>query len=72
MLQTVTTVEARDQFSRLVNRVGYGSERLVITRRGVKLAALIPFQEFITMIEKAPEEDWVDRFDAAHNFGEDD
>ncbi len=71
MLKTVTTVEARDQFSRLVNRVGYGGEKLVITRRGIKLAALVPFQDFITLIEKAPKDNWVDMFDPARNFGQD-
>ena len=51
MIETVTTVEARNRFSRLVNRVAFGRERLVITRRDIKLAALIPFDELATFLE---------------------
>jgi prevent-host-death family protein len=51
MIETVTTVEARNKFSRLINRVAYGKERLVITRREMKLAALIPFHELQTLMQ---------------------
>lgn len=34
--------EARAQFSELVNRVGYGKERIVLTRHGRPLVALVP------------------------------
>jgi prevent-host-death family protein len=57
LIETVTTVEARNRFSRLVNRVAFGRERLVITRRDIKLAALIPFDELVTFMELAAKED---------------
>ena len=69
MIQTITTVEARDSFSRLINRVAFGQESLVITRRGMKLAALIPFQDFLSLVEKKPEEDWLDRLENALRLG---
>lgn len=65
MIQTVTTVEARDKFSRLVNRVAFGNEKLVITRHGIKLAALIPFQDYVSLLEEAPQEDWLETLDNA-------
>lgn len=34
--------EARSQFSELVNRVGFGKERIVLTRHGRPLVALVP------------------------------
>ncbi len=34
--------EARSQFSELVNRVGFGKERIVLTRHGKPLVALVP------------------------------
>lgn len=34
--------EARAQFSDLVNRVGFGKERIVLTRHGKPLVALVP------------------------------
>lgn len=37
--------EARSQFSELINRVGYGKERIVLTRHGKALVALVPAEE---------------------------
>lgn len=34
--------EARAQFAELINRVGYGKERIVLTRHGKPLVALVP------------------------------
>lgn len=34
--------EARAQLSELVNRVGFGKERIVLTRHGKPLVALVP------------------------------
>lgn len=34
--------EARAQFSELINRVGFGKERIVLTRHGKPLVALVP------------------------------
>jgi prevent-host-death family protein len=66
MVETVTTVEARDRFSRLVNRVAYGNETLVITRRGIKLAALIPFNDLVRLMDEQkprdPDLEWVKAF----------
>lgn len=39
---TITTVDARNQFSDILNRAAYGGEHVVLTRRGKAVAALIP------------------------------
>lgn len=38
---TVTAAEARTMFGELLSRVGYGGERVVITRRDKEVAALV-------------------------------
>jgi prevent-host-death family protein len=41
----VTTVEARNRFSNLVNRAAFGKERTVLTRRGEEVAAVVPIED---------------------------
>lgn len=41
----MTTVEARENFSDLINKAAYGNERVVLTRRGKALAAVIPLTD---------------------------
>lgn len=38
----IPVTEARSRFSELVNRVGYGHERITLTRHGKPLVTLIP------------------------------
>jgi len=48
-MTTVTTKEARDQLSELVNRAAYGKERIVLTRRGKGIAALVPLDDLLAL-----------------------
>lgn len=48
-MTTVTTKDARDQLSELVNRAAYGKERIVLTRRGKGVAALIPLEDLVAL-----------------------
>jgi prevent-host-death family protein len=48
-MTTVTTKEARDQLSDLVNRAAYGKERIVLTRRGKGIAALVPLEDLLAL-----------------------
>ncbi|MCD6184733.1 MAG: type II toxin-antitoxin system Phd/YefM family antitoxin [Deltaproteobacteria bacterium] len=45
MLNTVSTAEARKKFAEIVNKVAYGKEPVVLTRRGEEIAALISMEE---------------------------
>lgn len=38
----ISVTEARDQLGELVNRATYGEERIVLTRHGRAVAALVP------------------------------
>ena len=44
-MTTVTTAEARKKLAEIVNKVAYGKEPVVLTRRGEKIAALIYMEE---------------------------
>jgi len=44
-MSKVTTVNARQQFSDIVNRSAYGKERIVLTRRGKEVVALVPIED---------------------------
>lgn len=41
----IPVTEARAAFAELINRVGYGGERIVLTRHGKPLVALVPASE---------------------------
>lgn len=45
----VTTKEARDQLAELVNRAAYGKERIILTRRGKGIAALVPLDDLLAL-----------------------
>ncbi len=45
MTTTISTAEARKNFADIVNKVAYGKESIVLTRRGQEVAALISIDE---------------------------
>lgn len=53
--------EARESFSTTVNRVAFGGERVVLTRHGRRVAAVVPIQdlELLERIEDASDLDEV-------------
>lgn len=44
-MSDISTADARRQLTELVNRVAYGKERVVITRHGKQLCALVPLED---------------------------
>lgn len=45
----LSIAEAREQFSEAINRAAYGKERIVVTRRGKPLAAIVPIEDMEAM-----------------------
>lgn len=41
----MSTVEARENFSEMINQAAYGNQRVVLTRRGKPLVAVVSLQE---------------------------
>ena len=50
-MTTVTSEEVRNQLGDIINRVAYGHERMIVTRRGKKLAALVSMDD-LELLEK--------------------
>jgi prevent-host-death family protein len=50
-MDDITAADARKQWSDLLNRVAYAKERVVVTRHGRPLAALVPVED-LGMIER--------------------
>lgn len=44
-MSSITTASAREHFSEIINRSSYGKERIVLSRRGKDLAAIIPMED---------------------------
>jgi prevent-host-death family protein len=49
----VSVSEARESFADLVNRVAYRKERVIVCRRGKRVAAIVPMEqvEFLERVE---------------------
>ena len=46
---TITTLEAKEDFSELINRVSHNKERVILTRRDKEVAALICMEDFVLL-----------------------
>ena len=42
----MSTVEARENFSEMINQAAYGNQNVVLTRRGKPLVAVVSLQSF--------------------------
>ena len=67
MPETFSTAEARKKLADIVNKVAYGKEPVVLTRRGEEIAALISMEELelLQLIE-----DYIDIEDARKALAE--
>jgi prevent-host-death family protein len=45
MTTTMTTVDAKENFTDLINHVSHSKERVILTRRGKDLVAIIPLED---------------------------
>lgn len=64
---TVSTRDARENFSDVINRAAYGKERVILTRRGKALVAVVPMDD-INVLEAL--EDKIDLVDALTSLRE--
>jgi antitoxin Phd len=67
MHKTITIADARKNFADIVNKVAYGKESFILTRRGQEIAALISIEE-LKLLQKI--EDIVDIEDARKSLEE--
>jgi prevent-host-death family protein len=57
----ISTKEARGRFSDVINRTAFATERIVLTRRGKAVAAVVPIED-LELLENL--EDQIDLDDA--------
>jgi len=47
----VNTANAKEEFSELIHRVSHNKERVVLTRRGKEIAAIVPIEDLLLIQE---------------------
>ena len=70
MLNKITTADARKKFSNIINRVAFGNECFVLTRRGEPIAALVSIKELKLLQEIEDQIDIEDAWKAKNEPGE--
>jgi prevent-host-death family protein len=72
MTTYVNTLDAKEEFSELVNRVSHNKERIILTRRGKEIAAIVPLEDFLSLEQMQNKNDLeaaVDALQEARNRG---
>jgi prevent-host-death family protein len=67
----ISTADARKNLSNIVNRVSFGKEPIILTRRGEEIAALIGMDELKLLQEIEDHIDISDAIKAIKDHGED-
>jgi antitoxin Phd len=71
MTTKISTADARKNFSNVVNRVSFGKESIILTRRGEEIAALVAIDELRLLQELEDRIDLADATKAIKEQGED-
>ena len=66
-MNTISTADARKDFADIINQVSYGSEQVLLTRRGKEVAAIVSVEE-LRLLQKI--EDYIDIEDAQKALSE--
>ena len=53
----ISTVKARENFSELINQAAYGKQKVILTRRGKALAALVSMEDYQLLQQLQNKED---------------
>jgi len=69
MLNKITTADARKKFATIINRVAFGDESFVLTRRGEPIAAIVSMREFTLLQEIEDQIDIEDAWKAKNELG---
>lgn len=70
MLNKITTTDARKKLSNIINRVAFGNETFVFTRRGEPVAALVSLNELQLLQDIEDQLDIKDAWQAKKEAGE--
>ena len=61
---SMNTIEAKEQFTDLVNRVAHQKERIILTRRGKEIAAIIPIEDLTLLSASQDKQDLHEAIDS--------
>jgi len=70
MLNKISAADARKKFANIINRVAYGKESFVLTRRGEALAAIVSMEDLKLLQEVEEQMDIDDAWKARNEPGE--
>ena len=70
MLNKISAADARKKFANIINRVAYGKESFVLTRRGEALAAIVSMEDLKLLQEVEEQMDIDDAWTARNEPGE--
>jgi prevent-host-death family protein len=70
MLNKISAADARKKFANIINRVAYGKESFVLTRRGEALAAIVSMEDLKLLQEIEEQMDIEDAWEARSEPGE--
>jgi len=70
MFNKISAADARKKFANIINRVAYGKESFVLTRRGVPLAAIVSIDDLKLLQEIEEQMDKDDAWKARNEPGE--
>ena len=70
MLNKISAADARKKFANIINRVAYGKEAFVLTRRGEALAAIVSMEDLKLLQEIEEQMDIEDAWKARKEPGE--
>jgi prevent-host-death family protein len=60
----INTADAKEEFSELIHRVSHNKERVVLTRRGKEIAAIVPIDDLLVLQETEAKIDLSEAIDA--------
>ena len=63
-ITVLNTADAKEQFTDLINRVVHSKERVILTRRGQEIAAIIPLEDLMLLQEAQDRHDLREAIDA--------
>lgn len=61
---SINTADAKEEFTELVNRVVHNKERIVLTRRGHDIAAIVPIEDLVLLLANQQKADLEDAANA--------
>ena len=70
MFNKISAADARKKFANIINRVAYGKESFVLTRRGEPLAAIVSIDDLKLLQEIEEQTDIDDAWKARNEPGE--